>query len=116
MTKKNTRIYINPALVLTFLIVSITGVLLLFHVGGGGIKNLHEWMSIAFLAVSIVHLFLNWKSLLACLKRVPVIISLVVVLILSAFLMFGGNNSNRRHLGGHSGAGQGRYSTSTSSN
>ena len=111
MTKKNTRTYLNPSLALTFLIVAVTGVLMLFHLGGGGIRSLHEWMSIVFLIVSAVHLVLNWKFLWACLRRGPVIVSMVVILILSVFLILGGNNREGRHMQGQSGAGHGRYSS-----
>ena len=59
MTRKDIKTKLNPALALTFLIVGVTGVLLLFHIQGGGSKFLHEWMSVGFLILCVVHMIIN---------------------------------------------------------
>jgi len=87
MDHKNIKINLNPVLALTFMAVGVTGLLLFFHLGSRGIKNLHEWMSIVFLAVSILHLVLNWKPFLAFLKHRPVVVSIVLVTLLSGLLL-----------------------------
>lgn len=56
MTGKNTRTNLNPSLALTFLIVAVTGVLMLSHIGGGRIHPLHEWMSVVFLSLCVIGL------------------------------------------------------------
>ncbi|MDK9706558.1 MAG: DUF4405 domain-containing protein [Desulforhopalus sp.] len=44
-----------------FLIISVTGILLLFHVGGGNVKMLHEWLGIIFVVCGILHAVANWR-------------------------------------------------------
>jgi len=96
MTRKDARTNLNPSLVITFLIVAVTGVMMLFHMGIGGIKHLHEWMSVVFLILGIVHLYLNWNPLRAYLKHGPTTLSLVAVSLLTVLLLFGGNNQHGR--------------------
>lgn len=43
-----------------FLIISVTGVFLMLHVGGGSIKMLHEWLGIAFVVFAVLHASANW--------------------------------------------------------
>lgn len=109
MTRKNTRIYLNPSLALTFLIVALTGVMMLFHIRGGGIHSLHEWMSIAFLILCIIHLFLNWKLLWTCLVHGPIAWPLVVVFVLSAVLLLFGGGEKGRSAQGRGGSGHAGY-------
>ena len=75
MTKKKSRTNLHPSLMLTFFIVGLTGILLLFHIDIRGIKHLHEWMSVVFLILCIVHLSLNWKAFLIHFNKGPVALS-----------------------------------------
>ncbi len=99
MTKKNLRSSLNPPLVLTFIVVAITGIMLMFHIEARGIKNLHEWMSIVFLVLCIVHLCINWKTFLVYLKNRAVLASVIGVCLLSALLISGAGDSGRGHHG-----------------
>lgn len=109
MTKKNVRIHLLPALSMTFLIVALTGMMMLFHLGLGGIKPLHEWMSVIFLILCVVHLAINWKAFLVHLKKGPIIASAITVCLLSILLLAGGSHDQGgRH--GHYGTGNGPYS------
>lgn len=47
---------------LTFLLVSVTGILMFFHVKSGTIVNLHEWLGIGFLVAAGWHLAINWRA------------------------------------------------------
>lgn len=109
MVKKDARTNLNPSLSLTFLIVAVTGVMLLFDIGGGGTEHLHEWMSVVFLILSIVHLALNWKPLWVYLKRGPIALSLVGVCLLSALLLFSGDDTDDHGRDSREGTRQARH-------
>lgn len=44
-----------------FLIISVTGILLLLHMGGGSIKVVHEWLGVAFVIFGLLHVTANWR-------------------------------------------------------
>jgi hypothetical protein len=106
MAPKNVRTGLQPSLILTFAIVGLTGLLMLFHADFRGIKHFHEWMSVVFLALCIFHLYLNWKVLLAHLKNGPVLLSVIGISLLSALLLFSGGNAKN---GGYGRSGGGHY-------
>lgn len=110
MTKKNVRIHLLPALTLTFFIVALTGMMMMFHIGIGGIKPLHEWMSVLFLILCVVHLTINWKVFLAHLKKGPFIASAITIGLLSLLLLASGGSRDGDGRHGHFGAGKGIYS------
>lgn len=58
MTAKN--ISTTPTIAL-FLIISVTGIFLLLHIGGGNLKVLHEWLGLGFVVCGILHAIANWK-------------------------------------------------------
>ncbi|MCE5229397.1 DUF4405 domain-containing protein [bacterium] len=62
------RPFVSVWVLLTFLVIAISGVILYFHVRTLGSmavwRNLHIWFSFAFLAGALIHLALNWKALL----------------------------------------------------
>ena len=109
MTKKNIRTHLLPALTLTFFIVALTGIMMMFHLEIGGIKPLHEWMSVVFLILCIIHLVINWKIFLVHLKKGPAIVSLILICILSLLLLAGGGGHDRGGRHGHYGTGRGTY-------
>jgi presenilin-like A22 family membrane protease len=82
---------LNPFLIISFLIVGGTGTLMLLHVKTGGVKVLHEWLSIIFVITSILHVILNWKSIICYLKRPISIIALIVMIAISAGLIIMGS-------------------------
>lgn len=99
MTGKNLRTSLNPSLILTFIIVGITGIIMMFHIDAGGIKHLHEWMSMIFLILCIIHLCLNWKILLAYLKNRVVVVSSIGVCLLTVLLLMSGGDRGKGHYG-----------------
>ena len=107
MTSKEIRTGLHPSLMMSFIIVGVTGILLLLHIDARGIKHLHEWMSVVFLSLCIVHLVLNWKAFLVHLKKGPAVVSVVIICLLSLLLLFSAGNNGRN---GHYGrSGQGHY-------
>lgn len=113
MDRKLVRTGLQPALALSFLIVGLTGVLLLLHLDFRGLKHLHQWMSLVFLLCCSVHLFLNWRGLRAHLHNGPVVVSAVGIGLLSLLLLFsaGGKGNDGHHYGhdDHFGGGHHRF-------
>lgn len=58
MTAKN--ISTTPTIAL-FLIISMTGIFLLLHVGSPNIKAIHEWLGLVFVVCGVFHAIANWK-------------------------------------------------------
>ena len=108
MTSKNIRTGLNPLMMITFIIVGLTGILMLLHLDLRGIKHVHEWMSVVFLILCIVHLFLNWRAFLAHLKNGPVLLSVIGICLLSALLFFSAGDKGKDGHYGRSGAGHSR--------
>lgn len=46
-----------------FLIISITGILMFFHLFDKYTKSMHEILGLVFVAVVILHVLFNWKSM-----------------------------------------------------
>lgn len=44
-----------------FMIISVTGVFLLLHVGSGSMKAIHEWLGLAFVVFGLLHAGANWQ-------------------------------------------------------
>lgn len=86
---------ITPVTAALFIITAFTGVLLLFHVGGGTAKEIHEVLSVAFVAAAVLHLVLNWRIFTSYLKK-PVTIGLGVVVVLVLVAVLGGGQERGR--------------------
>lgn len=82
---------ITPITAALFIIVAFTGILLLFHAGGGTTKEIHELLSVAFVIGAILHLALNWR-IFACYLKKPVTIGLGVAVIAVLAATLGGGS------------------------
>ncbi len=80
----NTRPIVNSTLLAFGLACLITGVLLFFNIKNFYIKTIHEWDSIVFGAACAAHCVLNWKPLIAYIKKRCFLVSLVLLLGFSA--------------------------------
>ncbi len=70
----------------SFLVVSVTGIIMFFHINIGWIKIAHEWMSWVFVTAAVCHAMVHWKSLLGYFRNraaLAVILPIVVVGLLS---------------------------------
>jgi hypothetical protein len=65
----NARTWITPLTLGSFLLVGVTGVLMFFNVKSGLVTVTHEWLSLTFVAGAALHIWLNWKAILATLRR-----------------------------------------------
>lgn len=76
------RSWVSPITALSFVVIAVTGLLMLLHVRLPGIKGLHEWMGVAFTVAGLLHLVLNWRPFLACLRRRSAVVAVAVGLAL----------------------------------
>lgn len=61
MTAKN---FSSTPTIALFLIISVTGIFLLLHVGSANIKVIHEWLGIVFVVCGILHAIANRNLIL----------------------------------------------------
>ncbi|MGD9209494.1 MAG: DUF4405 domain-containing protein [Desulfobacteraceae bacterium] len=84
------RTWISPFVALSFLIVSLTGLLMFMHVRNHVLNSLHEWMGILFVITGIFHLIVNWSVFLSYFRKKEGAIAIVVVLLFSIIFTFSG--------------------------
>jgi hypothetical protein len=56
------RRIITPITGALSLVIGLSGVMLFFHLGEELVKNLHEWLGMAFAVAILAHLSLNWTA------------------------------------------------------
>ncbi len=83
--------YATPLATALFAVVGVSGVLVFFHLGGGSLKGLHEWLGLAFVAAALLHVARNWNGFVKIVKtrRTQVLIGLTGIAT-AAFLMISG--------------------------
>lgn len=84
---KQSRNYITPFISLVFLVVGITGLLMLFHLFDGYTEVVHEILGLFFVACAVFHIVLNWKALRIHFKKAVFLPASFGVLALSGFLV-----------------------------
>lgn len=62
VTERFPRKVITPITGALSLVIGISGVMLFFHFAEGLVKGVHEWLGMAFAAVMLLHLAINWKA------------------------------------------------------
>ena len=92
--KSSKRSCISGLVTASFVLVGVTGVLMLLHVRDRAITTLHEWMGLLFVVAGVIHLILNWKAFAKYCKQLPVIITLVIAAILGTALLLAGSGEN----------------------
>lgn len=69
--------YATPFITGFFLISLISGVILFFHVGPNGFREMHEILSLVLIIPFVLHLWKNWRPMVAYFRRAPMVIALV---------------------------------------
>jgi hypothetical protein len=82
------RVWISPVTAITYLIVSVTGLFLVFHIHMGNIRAIHEWMGYVFIAVGFLHFVLNFKPFLNYFPSRAATIAVVACLLATNVFMF----------------------------
>lgn len=52
----------TPIPMALFFVTAVSGLMMFFHVGDRFVKGLHEWLSVAFVVGSVLHVARNWKA------------------------------------------------------
>ena len=74
----------TPVAGAVFVVSATTGVLLFFHLGERLIKDLHEWVGVAFVAAAILHVLRNRHALAAHARRPTLWVALAAALVTAA--------------------------------
>ena len=80
----------------TFLIITISGIMMFFHFYDRPVKELHEYLGLAFVAAVIFHLFYNWKSMKSYFNKKSFYASLIAGAIVSAIFVIS-NQTEGKH-------------------
>lgn len=80
------RDIVTPLTIVTFVVSTVTGVMLLAHWNAGLVRFSHEWLSVAFSAIALWHLARNWKSFTAYLRRGAAVRAFVAGTVLSVVI------------------------------
>ncbi len=86
-TDGSARRIITPITGALSLVIGISGVMLFFHLGEGLVKELHEWLGMAFALVILLHLTLNWKAFKQHFTKTPAWIGTSIVTAASVVLL-----------------------------
>lgn len=83
------RRWATPMTIGAFMLMSITGILMFFHVELGLIKVAHEWLSWLMVIAVALHVTLNWKVFSRYFSQKPAvaIIGLFAVLMVASMLI-----------------------------
>jgi hypothetical protein len=91
------RTYATPLSLISFVVVGITGIMMLFDVRGGATGDIHEWAGVAFVIALVLHLVRNGRGVKAMLSlpKSKVVVSIgavvaAVLLLIAAPIQSGG--------------------------
>jgi len=84
------RTWVSPFVAFSFLVMAVTGILMLLHFKGHAISSLHEWMGVIFVIGGVLHVILNWNGFLSCFQSKQSLFAILLVVALSLLLMIGG--------------------------
>lgn len=77
----------TPLTSLIFLVISISGVMMYFHLLDKYTKEIHEIFGLVFVLVSILHIFFNWKSMKNYFYKITFkVLFVVIFIIVSGFI------------------------------
>lgn len=98
MIKPAQRSWISPLVAITYIAISVTGILMLFHIRVPGIHSLHQWGGILFIIAGLVHLLSNRRTFRSHFKRKEAAWAVCAgfVLLLLIALSFPQINHNKR--------------------
>lgn len=87
------RRWATPLVIGSFILMSITGIMMFFHIEAGIIKAAHEWLSWAMVIAVAFHVLLHWKSFSRYFsQKVAVsLIGLFAVITVAAMFINGGD-------------------------
>lgn len=84
--------YGTPFTVGLFLVSTVSGIALFFHLGTNLFREMHEILSLVLLAPVVLHLWRNWNGFKNYFRRAAMPISLGLCLIAAGVYVYGGWN------------------------
>lgn len=81
------RKYATAAATALFAVVSISGILMFFHVGKGLVSEMHEWLAMLFVAVAGLHVWRNWTAFTGYFRRGTIALPAAVTAIAAALFI-----------------------------
>ena len=94
---RSSRVWVSPLAGVTFLVIGITGTLMLFHIELPGVTPLHEVAGVLFLILGVLHLKLNWSALLSCCRQRRGRVALIAGAALMGLLLVAGATHDKEH-------------------
>lgn len=79
-----------------FVVSAVSGVALFFHWVPGAFHTMHVWLSMVLLLPFVLHVWKNWRSLLAYAKRGTLVVPLVTSLVVAVPFAMSGLSSGGR--------------------
>lgn len=73
--------YITAVSAALFLVVAASGLAMFFGLGEHLVKEMHEWLAVAFVAAVGLHIFKNWGGMLAYFRRRTIVAPVVLALV-----------------------------------
>jgi hypothetical protein len=90
---KLSRNFITPLITIIFLVVALSGLLMLFHIFDGYTEVVHEILGLFFVVFSVLHVILNWKALKIHFKKRVFVLATIVVAVISTLLVIQQQNN-----------------------
>ena len=81
------RDLLSAAMIASFAVTVVTGVLMFLHVGRGLVTAAHEWLGLAFVALALWHVVRNRAGLRAYIRRPVFVGSLLIGLAVGGVLI-----------------------------
>ena len=78
----------STLIVWSFLVTTVTGVLLFFHVHAGPTEVLHIWIGFLMVAAFVPHVARNWRAFLGYFRKTPTYVALALTVVISAALSY----------------------------
>ncbi|TKA97569.1 DUF4405 domain-containing protein [Cereibacter changlensis] len=79
--------YTTPFITGLFLVSTVSGLALFFHIGPSGFHGMHEWLSLLLILPFVLHLWKNWRPLLGYLKHRPMLVALAASTVAGAVFL-----------------------------
>lgn len=78
-----------------FLVVAASGIAMFFHIGEDLVKEMHEWLALAFVLAVGLHVFRNWGGMVTYFRRRTILAPFAVALMVAAAFMVPAGLSNQ---------------------
>lgn len=82
--------YSTPLTATTAIVACITGVMMFFNFFKGDVKAMHEWLGMAFVVATVLHLVRHRRPLTFMMKQGRTLVLLVMTLLVSAAFLYPG--------------------------